>query len=110
MNFRCPVCAYDALHFPPRDYHICPCCGTEFGNDDEGHTHAELRSEWIGSGANWFFGAPPLGWNPYMQLIQGGFGFVLPNFWGSVAHVAPSPKSETKSEVHLREYFFAHAS
>jgi len=24
---------------------------------------------WIASGANWFFGAPPEHWNPWMQLI-----------------------------------------
>jgi len=34
MNYRCPVCFFDELPYPPRDYHICPCCGTEFGNDD----------------------------------------------------------------------------
>lgn len=55
----------------PRDYNICPCCGTEFGNDDADLSHEELRTFWIANGANWFFGAQPVGWNPYLQLIQG---------------------------------------
>ena len=36
---------------PPRDYNICECCGTEFGNDDDVHTHEVLRVQWIDTGA-----------------------------------------------------------
>ncbi len=73
MNYRCPVCLYAELPFPPRDYHICPCCGTEFGNDDAESSHKELRDAWIGHGAPWFFGLPPLGWNPTQQMLNAGF-------------------------------------
>ena len=75
MNFRCPVCMYPNLSEPPCDYHICPCCGTEFENDDADVSHAELRSAWIRNGAPWFFGQPPRNWNPAQQLYDAGFGF-----------------------------------
>lgn len=78
MNYRCPVCAYPALAYPPDNYHICPCCGTEFGNDDQYRTNAELRKEWIVNGGPWFFGSPPQGWNPWVQLIEGHYEYELP--------------------------------
>jgi hypothetical protein len=68
MNFTCPVCFYDKLEEPARDYNICVCCGTEFGNDDDLHTHTELRAMWIAIGAKWFFRTPPHLWNPWRQL------------------------------------------
>jgi hypothetical protein len=55
---------------PPQDYNICPCCGTEFANDDQDKTHAQLRVEWIAGGMKWFFGLPPFMWNPQMQLAK----------------------------------------
>jgi len=58
---------------PPRNFHICPSCGTEFWNDDEDKSHAELRREWVVSGAPWFFGDSPAGWNPWIQLMKGGY-------------------------------------
>jgi len=67
----CPVCAYPDMPYPPADYNICPCCGTEFGNDDAMLSHDQLRAQWLANGAGWFFGNPPVGWNPYMQLILG---------------------------------------
>src|SRR5439155_26647356 len=72
MNFRCPVCLFAGLQYPPRDYHICPCCGTEFGNDDAERTFEELREDWLFRGANWFFGSPPINWDPWLQLSLGG--------------------------------------
>ena len=44
-NYTCHVC-----DDPPERYEICPCCGTEFENDDEIYTHEELRNKWIRSG------------------------------------------------------------
>lgn len=76
MTFTCPVCFYDKLTEPAQNYSICPSCGTEFGNDDELHTHAELREKWIRNGAKWFFRQPPASWNPEEQLLRGGV--VLP--------------------------------
>jgi hypothetical protein len=72
MNYQCPVCFYSGLPYPPADYHICPCCGTEFGQDDDNYSHAQLREMWVATGAHWFFGKPPLSWNPWLQLIEGG--------------------------------------
>ena len=76
----CPVCAYPDMPYPPRDYNICPCCGTEFGNDDAIRSHEELRAAWVGQGATWFFGAEPEFWNPWTQLINAGFGSSVPVF------------------------------
>lgn len=61
---------YPKLPYPPRDYHICPCCSTEFGNDDARYSVEQLREMWIASGARWFFGRAPEGWNPWLQLIR----------------------------------------
>ncbi len=80
MRYRCPVCLFSELLYPPVDYHICPCCGTEFGNDDQDFTHAQLRELWIADGAHWFFGQPPSVWNPWMQLIMGGHPEAVPTF------------------------------
>lgn len=93
MRYRCPVCMYDALPYPPTDYHICPCCGTEFGNDDEDFSHEQLREMWITSGAHWFFGNPPPDWNWFTQLCGPGFillsftGFILLSFRGTETEI-----------------------
>lgn len=78
MKYRCPVCMYAQLPYPPCDYHICPCCSTEFGNDDADFSHEQLREAWIAGGPNWFFGRPPEGWNPWMQLLKAGLGAYVP--------------------------------
>lgn len=75
MRYRCPVCFFEDLPYPPRDYHICPCCGTEFGNDDAEVSHRQLREMWIANGANWFFGEPPEDWSPWHQLAESGNAF-----------------------------------
>jgi len=71
---------FPGLPYPPADYHICPCCGTEFGNDDADFSHAQLREMWIAGGAHWFFGQPSGNWNPWMQLILGGHPESVPRF------------------------------
>jgi len=78
MRHQCPICLFPSLPYPPADYHICPCCGTEFGNDDAEYGHAQLREMWIAGGAYWFFGRPPAGWNPWLQLIDGGYAEYVP--------------------------------
>ncbi len=70
MN-TCPVCFFDQLEEAAVPYNICDCCGTEFGNDDELHSHEELRQSWIEAGCRWFFGAPPAGWDARTQLARG---------------------------------------
>jgi hypothetical protein len=71
---------YPRLPYPPRAYHICPCCSTEFGNDDADHSYEQLREMWVAGGANWFFGRPPEGWNPWLQLIEGAHLEAVPIF------------------------------
>jgi hypothetical protein len=80
MSYVCPVCGYANLPYAPEDYHICPCCSTEFGSDDAEFTHAQLREMWVAGGARWFFGNPPPYWNPWIQLINGGHQEVVPKF------------------------------
>lgn len=104
MYFTCPVCFYDKLDEPARDYNICMCCGTEFGNDDDLHTHSELRSMWIATGAKWFFRTPPLLWNPWQQLAAANItlpyraelsfsGFTNPTCVSRVCVQSPEPES-----------------
>jgi hypothetical protein len=70
MRHQCPVCLYPELDSPPADYTICPCCGTEFGLDDDGVSHAMLREKWVKNGYRWFsnYTQPPRDWNPVKQL------------------------------------------
>lgn len=77
MIYMCPVCGFDGLQEAPYNkagngsYEICPCCGFEYGFDDqsEGITHEEYRVKWIADGAQWFNpDAMPEGWDLTMQL------------------------------------------
>lgn len=96
MNQMCPVCFYPDLPYAPADYNICPCCGTEFGNDDADLSHSQLRGAWIAGGLNWFFGRPPSGWNPWLQLERGGAKWLLPI-------IVPIPmKSSTNSKQKVK--------
>lgn len=92
MRHHCPTCGFARLPYPPRDYHICPCCGTEFGADDAEYSYKQLREMWIAGGANWFFGRAPSPWNPWMQLILGGHAADVPPF-------AQSLTAETDVEI-----------
>jgi hypothetical protein len=75
MNtYICPVCAYRDLEFPPTEDMICPCCGTQFGLDDDVVSHQELRDNWINSGTKWYseYMAAPRGWSARRQLALAG--------------------------------------
>ncbi|MDB6155272.1 MAG: hypothetical protein JWL90_3725 [Chthoniobacteraceae bacterium] len=74
----CPVCAYPGLQEPPHSasgggsYEICPCCGFQFGVDDEdkGLSYEEGRQRWVNAGMKWSGKgvAAPEGWDPGKQL------------------------------------------
>ena len=68
------------MEFLPIDYTICASCGTEFGYDDRVLPHTELTKRWVDKGCPWFDDgeAQPLGWNAYMQLIDGGLRWAVP--------------------------------
>ena len=70
-NFEnlCLVCGYE-MEEPPRDYNICPSCGTEFGVHDVNAPIADLRAAWIQSGPRWWSTSDPQpeNWNPPAQL------------------------------------------
>jgi hypothetical protein len=70
MTYTCPVCGFDNLDEAPERYAICPCCGVEFGNDDEMHSHEDLRRKWVTGGMKWWSTSdrPPATWNPDLQL------------------------------------------
>ena len=74
-RYQCPVCGYDKMTEPPRSWYICPCCGTEFENDDDQVSHPVLRAQWVAAGVPWFSSAikPPKGWNGYQQLFSAGY-------------------------------------
>jgi hypothetical protein len=84
MKHTCPVCGWPELEELPRDeqncasYEICPCCGFEFGFDDDAHglTYEQARARWIGGGMKWWSTArpSPIGWNPMSQLARAGLG------------------------------------
>lgn len=79
VTYICPVCGY-GMSDPPEDYNMCPSCGTEFGYHDSGRTHAQLRSNWISLGANWWSSAVPRpnNWNPWQQMSNAGLRFDMP--------------------------------
>jgi hypothetical protein len=54
----------------PRDYNICPSCGTEFGLHDVNSGIEELRQVWLESGPTWFSKVipQPREWKPMIQL------------------------------------------
>lgn len=73
--YTCPVCGYNGLEEPPYDengygaYEICPCCGFQFGLDDDPDKEqgiAEWRRNWVEQGCPWFSKStrPPDGWKP----------------------------------------------
>jgi|SRR6266853_4662116 len=81
MN-TCPVCGYNKLEFPPTNFTICACCGTEFGYDDRVLSHPVLREKWIQHGCPWFDRdeAKPQGWNPYLQMTTAKLNWAFPGF------------------------------
>lgn len=79
MGHFCPVCGYGQMEDPPRDFNICPCCGTEFEHDDFGLTPSEveakraaLRFQWLATGGKWFDPGtpPPRPWNSRAAMEQ----------------------------------------
>ena len=70
--YLCPVCGYDRLEDPPKNFAICPSCGTEFGYGDAFLSLAQLRATWLRNGANWWSSADPqpMNWDPYVQVSR----------------------------------------
>lgn len=82
MNYRCLVCGYNQMPQQPDNYHICPCCGVEYGIDDAFESHEQLRDEWLLIGAPWFSDvAPyirPVNWDAWNQLDLAGYSYGVP--------------------------------
>jgi hypothetical protein len=92
----CPVCGYH-LRRPPIDSDICWCCGTQFGYNDSGRSHEELRDLWIQSEMPWESAVhnPPYMWNPLGQLISAGY-MNLTTEEKSTANIPPTTVWDTK--------------
>src|SRR5436309_14707425 len=106
MPYTCPVCGYKGLTEPPRNFSICPSCGTEFGYDDAKLSHAELRWEWILQDAPCFSTArhPQPDWNPWLQLIDAGYDYVVP-FRSKICLSQPSTdfgKAEVTQQISVQ--------
>src|SRR5690349_14160194 len=68
LKNMCPVCGYE-MDDPPRDYNVCPSCGTEFGLHDANAAISELRASWLSSGPTWWSTTDPqpANWEPLEQ-------------------------------------------
>lgn len=100
-GYRCPCCGFFGLngqpnerlidptlarrlqppyctHFGCPSYELCPCCGFEYGFDDEpgsgaGVSFEDYLSEWVNNGCAWFIPSQqPSGWSLKTQLIESG--------------------------------------
>lgn len=101
-KFVCPCCGYPELDCPPYErmgpppwpdhgsppyqvrygfpsHDCCPCCGYEFGFDDDpaasatASSFADYRANWIAAGCTWFTpGGKPDGWSFAEQLRRAG--------------------------------------
>ena len=83
-SFTCPVCAYSLMPYPADEGNICPCCGTEFGFDDDlGVSYRELRDRWVEHGTPWFSPVekPSVFWDGLEQLAASEFEFTPPTWW-----------------------------
>lgn len=67
----CLVCGYE-MEDPPRDYNVCPSCGTEYGVNDVNASYAELRQAWFKTGPVWWSKTDkqPENWSPSRQLAN----------------------------------------
>jgi hypothetical protein len=68
--YTCPVCGYSRLEEPPKNFSICPSCGTEFEYDDAFLSHAQLRAMWLQRGPTWWSTVDPCpdDWDPLLQV------------------------------------------
>ena len=67
----CLVCGYE-MDDPPRDYNVCPSCGTEYGVNDINASYDELRQAWLKTGPAWWSKTDkqPDNWSPSRQLAN----------------------------------------
>lgn len=69
----CTVCGYE-MEDGPRDWNICPSCGTEFNLHDVNSSIKQLQEWWISTGPEWWseYNPKPDGWDPLIQLRRIG--------------------------------------
>ena len=73
MNRLCTVCGFE-MEEGPRDFNICPSCGTEFGLHDLNASIESLRAAWLASGRRWHSTvlAQPPNWEPSSSISDSG--------------------------------------
>jgi hypothetical protein len=73
IEHLCPVCGFE-MEAPPKDYRICPSCGTEFGVHDVNASIADLREAWMKTGPRWWSTTDthPINWDPITQMEKAG--------------------------------------
>lgn len=103
-TYTCPVCAFTGLEFPPENFYICSCCGTEFGYDDVAYSPRELRNRWLRAGGRWFNLDDPhftqrRSWNAWDQLDTAGMDYDEPNPFRRTHPVRIPAKSVSNVEV-----------
>jgi hypothetical protein len=95
--YLCPVCGYERLEDPPKDFTICPSCGTEFGYDDAFSSHAELRAKWLRNGAPWWSRVDPRpeNWDPQQQVdaVMSSISALLKSYRPSSQEPTPAFRS-----------------
>ena len=87
-RYICPICGHPYLEEGPLQFiengkeivsyskgaptfEICPCCGVEFGYDDNEFSWEDLRKKWIEHGAIWSRKIEkPKNWNLNKQLLN----------------------------------------
>ena len=109
----CPVCGFNELPQPAEDFAICPSCGTEFGYHDSRASFDELRREWMGRGVPWSSPVlePPMGWEPFIQLIRAGLVPDLLSALKPAANTTPSfANVQMMVDVERSSISFEHAA
>ena len=105
---QCIVCGYEMAE-GPRDYNICPSCGTEYGLHDVNSTVKDLRCAWLAGGAKWSSTVVPLPekWNSILQLARLLFSQavfpVYPLDGSSIIRLNEEMAAPTKSGYNLSE-------
>jgi len=76
---------FASLPYPPSNYHICPCCSTNLGMTMPIFSHHQLREMWIEKRSKLVLWQTARTLEPWMQLIEAGFGAYVPKPLSTIA-------------------------
>ena len=93
-TYICPVCGFNKIPMPVKEYDLCPCCLFEFYVNDEDATYAELRDDWIQHGSQWAWGnaeiPQPPHWSARRQLLNINY-IITESDLAQMAQTRPEP-------------------